>query len=57
MKKVNISFSEKYNALQKIEEGKTTKQVLLRDTALARIQYQYGLQTEQKSLKHMNPVR
>ena len=57
MKKVNISFSEKYNALQKIEEGKTTKQVLLRDTTLTRIQYQYGLQTEQKSLKHMNPVR
>ena len=59
MKRVNISITEKYKTLQKIEEGKSTKKsveeeyIVKKNTIFTWI----GLQTKEKSFQYMNPVR
>ena len=47
MKRRNISIAEKYKALEKKEEGKSTKKVSLMNMVLRRITFPHGLQTKE----------
>ena len=46
MKRVNSSTTEKYKALQKTEEGKSTKKSVTEEYGLRVIPFPHGLQTK-----------